>query len=260
MAVALANPSEDRVHRVISGDANPAYVAFHRPRFQFLVDTVRLYATRPGCRLLDIGASRLTSLLATELNVEVDCLGLDADGQIHDTRHHRFDLNDAQDRSRWRTDIGPYDIIVFAEVIEHLYTAPELVLAYLKDLLVPGGVLLVQTPNAVALRKRAKLLLGRNPFERIRTDRSNPGHFREYTLSELREILLGAGFAIDRVWMKYYFDARYARHDAGDEPASHLSGSIKNTLYRFLPGSLQEGITIAARRGATWDGVAVRQR
>lgn len=247
----LAQPPEDQVHRVISGDANPAYVAFHRPRFQFLIDTIRLYTTRQGCRLLDIGASRLTSLLATELNVEVDCLGLEADGQIQDTHHHRFDLNDAQYRSRWRTDIGPYDIIVFAEVIEHLYTAPELVLAYLKDLLVPGGVLLVQTPNAAALRKRAKLLLGRNPFERIRIDRSNPGHFREYTLSELREILCGAGFVIDRVWMKYYFDARYARHDDGDEPASRVSGTVKNAIYRFLPGSLQEGITIVARKGDT---------
>ena len=71
--------------------------------------------------------------------------------------------------------MGPYDVIVFAEVIEHLYTAPELVLPYLRELLVLGGVLLLQTPNAVSLRKRAKLLLGVNPFERIRTERDNPG-------------------------------------------------------------------------------------
>ncbi|HXU02733.1 MAG TPA: methyltransferase domain-containing protein, partial [Polyangia bacterium] len=153
-----------------------------------------------------------------------------------------------QDPAQRRADVGPYDVIVFAEVIEHLYTAPELVLPYLRDLLVPGGVLLLQTPNAVSLRKRAKLLLGVNPFERIRPERDNPGHFREYTASELKDLLAGAGFSIDQVWMKHYFDVRYARHNRGDEPPQLVVGALKNALYRMLPASLREGITILARR------------
>ena len=130
---------------------------------------------------------------------------------------------------------------MFAEVLEHLYTAPELVLPYLRELLVPGGVLLLQTPNAVAFRKRAKMVLGVNPFERIRTERDNPGHFREYTASELRELLVGAGFSVDRVWMKHYFDVRYARHERGDEPPRLISGMLKNVFYRLLPASLRKG-------------------
>ncbi len=199
-------------------------------------------------RFLDVGASSLTSLLTSELKVSVDSLGLEADHQTNDVRHYQFDLNEAQRREHWRTDLGPYDVIVFAEVIEHLYTAPELVLAYLKELLKPKGVLVVQTPNAVALRKRAKMLLGMNPFERIRADRSNPGHFREYTRPELVGILQQAGFTIDSVQMKYYFDARYADHEIGNEPARPIGGAIRNAFYRLLPGSLQEGITIVARK------------
>lgn len=229
-------------------DANPAYAAFHRPRFDFLVEAVRPYATRPGCRLLDVGASPLTTRLVTELGVRAESLGLEADGEQAGIPHHRFDLNDAQYRERWRTDIGPYDVVVFAEVIEHLYTAPELVLAYLREIVAPSGILLVQTPNAVAFRKRAKMLLGLNPFERIRPSRDNPGHFREYTARELRELLAGAGFAVEKVWMKYYFDARYARHERGDEAPSALAGAVKNAVYALLPGPLQEGLTVVARK------------
>jgi 2-polyprenyl-3-methyl-5-hydroxy-6-metoxy-1,4-benzoquinol methylase len=243
----MASSGGERIDGVISGDANPAYVAFHRPRFRFLLDAVRPHVARPGCRVLDVGASQLTALLGAELGLRVDSLGLEPDRQVGAVRHYRFDLNDAQHRERWRTDLGPYDVIVFAEVLEHLYTAPELVLGYLRERLAPGGLLLVQTPNAVALRKRARLLLGTHPYERIRVDRENPGHFREYTAGELRELLTGAGFAIERVWLKYYFDARYARHERGDERPSPLVGAVKNAIYRLLPGQLREGITIVAR-------------
>lgn len=242
-------PGATSFEELISGDANPGYVAFHGPRFKFLVEAARPHVAGSDCRVLDVGTSRLTSLLSKELKVRVDSLGLEDDRAVDGARHYRFDLNDAQDRDRWRTeDIGPYDIVVFAEIIEHLYTAPELVLGYLKAILAPHGLLLVQTPNAVALRKRVKMLLGRNPFERIRVDRRNPGHFREYTVHELREVISGVGFSIESVWMKYYFDARYARHVRGDEAPSPFKGRIKNVVNRTLPPSFREGITIAARK------------
>jgi len=237
-----------QVERVISGDANPAYAAFHRPRFRFLVDVLRGCGTTTSSRILDIGASQLTALIAAEVGGRVESLGLESDADSKTFVHHQFDLNAVQDPAEWKTDIGPYDVVVFAEVMEHLYTAPELVLPFLRELLVPGGVLLLQTPNAVSLRKRAKMVLGVNPFERIRKERNNPGHFREYTASELRDLLAAAGLSVERVWMKHYSDVRYARHDRGDEPPQLVVGTIKNALYRLLPAPLREGITILARK------------
>jgi len=234
------------VHRVISGDANPAYAAFHRPRFAFLIEVLRSCGATASTGILDIGTSQLTSLIANEFGIRVESMGLESEAETKQFVHHRFDLNALQDRTGAK--LGPYDIIVFAEVVEHLYTAPEVVLPYLRELLVPGGVLLLQTPNAVALRKRAKMALGVNPFERIRRERDNPGHFREYTAGELRELLVGAGFSVERVWMKHYFDVRYARHERGDEAPSLIVGSLKNAFYRLLPASLREGITILARK------------
>jgi hypothetical protein len=134
---------------------NPAYAAFHAPRFAFLVDLVSRRLAASAGPMLDVGHSPLTALLARRLGRPVDSLGLEADGALPGGRQYRFDLNDARDPSHWRTDLGPYQLVVFAEVIEHLYTAPELALAYLRRLLAPGGALLLQTPNAVSLRKRS---------------------------------------------------------------------------------------------------------
>jgi trans-aconitate methyltransferase len=227
-------------------EINRPYAAFHAPRFAFLVDVLADRVRDRRARVLDIGRSPLTELLSRRLDRPVDSLGLEPDQDSPNGRHFTFDLNLAEDPRQWRSDLGPYDVMVFAEVIEHLYTAPELVLSFLRSLLVPGGLLVLQTPNAASLRKRIKLLFGRNPYERIRADRSNPGHFREYTVSELRSIVSGAGFAVQEVWTRFYFDARYARHETGDEPPSPWIGGAKNVLNRLIPGSLSEGITLLA--------------
>jgi SAM-dependent methyltransferase len=227
---------------------NRGYLAFHRPRFAMVIDILRRSTeTRP--RVLDVGRSPLTTMIHEELGVPVDSLGLEPDDELPTGRHFSFDLNDAQFRDRWRTGLGPYDAVVFAEVIEHLYTAPELVLDYVRELLVPGGLLVVQTPNAASLGKRVKLACGTNPFERIRADRLNPGHYREYTLGELVELMGRGGFDVERTYRRYYFDARFARHERGDEAPRRIGGFVRNVVYRLLPPQLREGMTVVARRG-----------
>jgi SAM-dependent methyltransferase len=228
-------------------ESNAGYVAFHAPRFAFLLDLLGHHLRGERHRVLDVGPSNLTPELARRFGGKVDSLGLEPEEDLPDGHHFHFDLNDAQERTRWRTDLGPYDVIVFAEVIEHLHTAPELAVSYLRTLLAPQGLLLIQTPNAASLRKRVKLLLGQNPFERIRLDPTNPGHFREYTAAEIEEIVTGAGLTIVGSWNKFYFDARRARHSTGLEPPQRFIGAAKNALYRILPPSLREGVAVLAR-------------
>jgi hypothetical protein len=231
-------------------EPNAGYIAFHRPRFTFLIDLLRHNVRTTDARILDVGRSYLTTMMHDELGTRIDSLGLEPEQDVPSGHHYCFDLNDAQYRERWRTDIGPYDVIVFAEVIEHLYTAPELVIGFLSDVLVPNGSLLLQTPNAVSLSKRVKLGIGVNPFEPIRVDRLNPGHYREYTLDELVDVLTRSRFSIEKSWRKYYFDVRYAKHEMGTEKPKLISGAIRNVAYRLLPPSLREGITVLARKRA----------
>jgi hypothetical protein len=110
------------------------------------------------------------------------------------------------------------------------------VLRFLRSGLHGGGHLVLQTPNATALPKRVRMAIGFNPYDPIREDPRNPGHYHEYTVHELTEALEAAGFEIVRRISANYFD----------------HGSRKNRAYRAvgpaLPPGLREGITILARR------------
>jgi cyclopropane fatty-acyl-phospholipid synthase-like methyltransferase len=232
------------------------YTAYHAPRFAHVLDTLAHHGVGARSKVLDIGRSRLTELMHEQFGCQVDSLGFGGDSPTPEGRHFEFDLNRSQRPEDWRTDLPRYDVIVMAEVIEHLYTAPQLVLRFIRTLLVPGGLLLVQTPNAADLSRRIKLVLGRNPYEMIRTDVTNPGHFREYTRAELRALAEATGFHVQRMRTRFYFDMRYAIHgDSGNHPRP-VRGTIKNLIYASLPAPLRWGITAELR--ATGGGADAR--
>ena len=101
----------------------------------------------------------------------------------------------------------------------------------------PGGVLILQTPNAVFLPKRIKMAFGFNPFERIRQTANNPGHFREYTLAELVEIVHAAGYTVVSSSRKNYFS-----------PSNPLLRLLYST-DALWPPSFRAGITMVLRNG-----------
>ena len=232
------------------------YLAFHAPRYAYLLTLVAKHPVPADGRALDIGLSPLTRLLRQQLNCPVDTLGLESapdafDGTIgHSGRHVPFDLNRLRDPHADQPPHPLYDLIVFAEVIEHLYVSPVVVLRFLHSCLRSGGTLVVQTPNAAALGKRIKLLMGRNPFELIRDDAANPGHFREYTAGELRQFAGDSGFDVVTLSRRFYFDARFADHaqDGSTGRPQPVVGALKNAVYCALPAFLREGLTVVLRK------------
>jgi SAM-dependent methyltransferase len=242
------------------------YVAYHAPRYAYLLELLARFGAGPYSTVLDIGPSRLTSLLRERFGSRVDSLGFGPDraepgglGGGEDLRgtdrqagrHFGFDLNLAQDEAGWRRDLPRYDFVVMAEVLEHLHTAPQRVLAFVATLLADGGVLVLQTPNAASLPKRIKLLLGRNPYEMIRGEPLNPGHFREYTAAELKMLVEGAGLRVEACATAFYFDARFGHAESGEPGRERrLLGALKNAVYRRLPPPLREGITMVCRQGS----------
>jgi hypothetical protein len=184
-------------------------------------------------------------MLREELACPVDTLGLQPDERGGEASHYHADLNHPD---ALPADLPRYDLVVFAEVLEHLHTAPAPVLAALARRLTDEGTLLLQTPNAASLPKRLKLLFGRNPFEPLRGNPLDPGHFREYTLGELRALAAEAGLRVESQHRRFYFDARFGRHRDGAVQARPVTGRMKNLIYRALPPSLREGITLVLRR------------
>ena len=183
------------------------YLECHAKRYAHLLNTVAAHNPAP-LAALDIGPGFQTTLLHDAFPaLEIDTLG---GGFVPDfaRRHHEFDLNDFHYPER-DPGLAKYDLILFCEVIEHLYTMPETVLTRLRPHLRRGGALIVQSPNAVQWRHRVRMALGRNPYDRIIPSRM--GHYREYTAAELRQIAAAAGFAVHSLELRNYFGLRKRR-------------------------------------------------
>jgi SAM-dependent methyltransferase len=85
-----------------------------------------------------------------------------------------------------------FDIVVFAEVLEHLLAPDAMVMKRVRALLNPGGILVMTVPNAAKILSRIRLAIGRNihwPKDAIiHGVQGGFGHIREYTLNELRSL------------------------------------------------------------------------
>lgn len=187
------------------------YATYHQKRFEMLMEEVKRLAPDPQSTILEIGRGPFTNRLRSKYQ-NVTTLGFPLsrsriarlDDVSPDVPHVVFDLNDAQHTSRW-ISLPQFDVVIFAEVVEHLTTAPEHVFAFLAQALHAKSHLICQTPNAVCIHNRLKMLLGRNPFSRIELDDSDPAHFREYTQSELVQIVEDAGYEVVRHIFANYF-------------------------------------------------------
>src|SRR6185437_14413375 len=128
------------------------YVSFHTRRFEYLANLCRTLSPSRNSSVLDVGRSHLSSELAKYYQ-RVVTLGLPLNNFAHErvattaavgpAAHVVFDLNE----SAWKeVPIDEhFDLIVFAETMEHLHSAPEIALHALKMLLKPHGFLICQT-------------------------------------------------------------------------------------------------------------------
>jgi hypothetical protein len=219
-----------------------ADMAFHTVRWAYLLAQVDQLVNQRSpdgkVRILDIGVSLQTRLLRHNYPGCVDTLDIvDSDPNPGDGQQSQiFDLNDLYYEER-RPALGPFDVIVMCEVIEHLYTPSITVLGSIAQWLAPGGYLFIQTPNAVALHKRVKALAGRHPYMDLSDGtRDAPPHFREYTMGEL--ISAGRSAGLDVV-----------HHEAHNYFTGRKTGTgLYNALCERLPPSFRAGLSITYQR------------
>jgi SAM-dependent methyltransferase len=228
--------------RMLDAEAR-SYVTYHAARYARLLGAVEQGRSSAGPEeawpVLDVGPNIQTALLrSAHPHAVVDTLGFahPAIAPRPGEQHVSFDLNLSADEDRWPAPERRYDVIILAEVLEHLHTPAHLVLARLRGLLRPSGFILLQTPNAAALHKRLTLLMGRNPVEAPRVCQENPGHLHEYTLTELRDQVRAGELTVDWLRAENYF---------GSGPGAELY----RLAGRLMPPTWRHGVTLCARAG-----------
>jgi SAM-dependent methyltransferase len=96
-----------------------------------------------------------------------------------------------------------FDFATYTDVIEHHAFSPKRVLAEIHRVLVPGGRLILATPNHASIYNRIKLFLGGSVSDEFdyffnTTSEANtyPGHHREFTRAEIRSALEQTHFRV----------------------------------------------------------------
>jgi SAM-dependent methyltransferase len=103
---------------------------------------------------------------------------------------------------------GAWDAVTAFEVVEHLHHDVRTVIHSMHDALRPGGVLVIAVPNAVNIRKRLAVPMGRSnwpAFSEWYGPRVYHAHVHEPTVSELRliadDLRLGDVEILGRNWL-----------------------------------------------------------
>jgi 2-polyprenyl-3-methyl-5-hydroxy-6-metoxy-1,4-benzoquinol methylase len=100
---------------------------------------------------------------------------------------HRLDLNDAHSISA-----GSFDVVIAAEVIEHLENPRQVAREWFR-ILKPGGILILSTPNNESIRSLMALLVRGHYVAFL--DSSYPAHITALLRKDLERILSEAGFS-----------------------------------------------------------------
>ena len=146
-----------------------------------------------GRKALDVGAA--DGFLAERLTGQGwSVTALERDPKLAARAHGRCkevvvaDLESAPPRLH-----GPFDAIVYGDVLEHL-SDPTATLRALDQTLAPGGTVIVSVPNVAHLWVRLSLLAGRFDYaDRGILDRT---HLRFFTRRTLLELLRSAGLSV----------------------------------------------------------------
>jgi methionine biosynthesis protein MetW len=159
-------------------------------------DTAMMLARRitSGSRVLDVGCGTgsITEILrnvsgATVIGIEPD----EGRAQRASARGLTV-INDYLSRAVIEK-YGPFDFVVFADVLEHLPNPAQLV-SLAKDALKPGGAVLVSVPNAAHFYTRLDLLRGVIRYED--SGISDATHLRWFTKLSLRRFFERLGFEV----------------------------------------------------------------
>lgn len=185
-----------------------------RPRLNVLLGLVQ-HLTNARCADIGCGLGFLPLLLArsghrvvaTEMHLDTAAFA-----QAHgvEIRYYCIGAEPAP------IDPGSLQVLIFAEVLEHLKLGPLRVLRELTSLLEPGGLLLLSTPNIARLHHLEMLAAGENflepfpedlPYGQDPTDHLE--HVREYSIREVVDLVEAAGLAVGQVLMTGWGESGY---------------------------------------------------
>jgi len=170
-------------------------------------------------RVLDLGCS--TGWLAGALKErgEVEVVGIEREPAYAAIARERCDRVVAGDVQDVPDDLGRFDCLVAADVLEHLLDPWSALEAYVR-LLEPGCRAIVSLPNVAHWTTYARLARGSWP--RLPEGIHDATHLRWFTLRDAVALLAGAGLEVEHVERRPWVLWRGTRLDRHAGPLARL--------------------------------------
>ena len=183
----------------------------------------------PESRLLDVGCGTgsISQLLRERLRL--DFVGLEPNAERSAVARSRgLDVRTDVLDSRSLDGLGLFDVVLFADVLEHLVDPVE-VLRVARMALKPGGVVVASVPNVAHWFVRFNLMRGK--FEYQSSGLMDATHLRWFTRRSVRRPFEAAGFVV----------AAQTTTSGALQPFYTQSAP-----WRWVPGRVRDRLVLAA--------------
>jgi methionine biosynthesis protein MetW len=148
----------------------------------------------PNSRVLDVGCGTgsVTEIIQTATKVSI--IGIEPDAErVQRALARGLNVHQGFLTAEFVREYGPFDHVVFADVLEHLADPADAVVIA-KQGLKPGGSIVVSVPNVAHWFVRLDLLIGRFDYQDCGI--MDATHLRWFTRRTIREFFERLGFEI----------------------------------------------------------------
>ncbi len=224
----------------------------NEPHVRLMVsDVLARIAPGPNVRLLDVGCfNGYMSVVFKELGYDVtgtDACELETRDAIFKKLGIEFigaNFNELQLFER--APEKSFDVVIIAQVIEHILNHPVGLVRSLAEMMRPGGLMIITTPNPVTMMGAVRMLRGRSLLWGTNDFIDEPKiadgkiitkgeiHYREYTSDELRHLIESAGLRVEK---SLYLGLGNSRSQSAFKKMAKSNPLMKKLMSKRLFGS-----------------------
>lgn len=237
------------------------YFNFHKERYLRMIRTVTSL-TDQGAVILNIGSHYLhTSLLFKFLGYDVYSMDVGVFWELDfvQKRAGNYELkkiieNDLESFKSQETIADKYDVILFAEILEHITFNPVLFWKTIYTVLKPAGFIYISTPNSLNLyniaRTLGRILTFRGiglPVEAVFSHVTYGHHWKEYSAHEIKSYF--SRLSNDFLVHTSYYNYRKVMFGGFNSTLVSIFSFIGNLLY-FFSDELE--VIVKVRKTGNW--------
>jgi SAM-dependent methyltransferase len=253
----FANLYSERSATYMQFDKEYEIAYLNNQKYRYLHILENLPRSKESFRVLDIGTTPFTFFIKEYFpHYEVCTLDLtelmEKRSAEKGIRFKRCDL--AKEPIPYDTDF--FDVVIFSEVLEHLFAPPSTVLAKVLKVMRNDGTLFLSVPNVANLISRLKLLVGINPeplTENLMKEGRVHGftHLHLYSKKELTSLAESCSF---NVMKSAYLSPKPFRYKAiGKISAFYAAARVIYDSICFLVPPFRDSILLQCKAKKTSD-------